>query len=147
MAAMDICKLQTFSTSTVTSAAGCRGLMKGLMVTCKASSVGESEFEEKVVNSELPVLVDFVADWCGPCKLVAPIIDWASEEYSGKLKVFKIDHDANPQLVEKFKVYGLPTLILFKDGKEVLGSRREGAITKDKLKAYLDQLLESVATL
>lgn len=118
-----------------------------LVVTCcsKALIVGESEFQEKVLNSDLPVLVDFVADWCGPCKLIAPIIDWASQEYKGKLKVFKIDHDANPQLVEKYKVYGLPTLILFKDGQEVSGSRREGAITKDKLKVYLDQLLETVA--
>ena len=67
------------------------------------------------------------------------------QEYKGKLKVFKIDHDANPQLVQKYKVYGLPTLLLFKDGQEVSGSRREGAITKDKLKVYLDQLLETVA--
>ncbi|KAH9323886.1 hypothetical protein KI387_018525, partial [Taxus chinensis] len=117
-----------------TSAGGCRKITKRVTVTCKATSIGESEFEDKVVNSELPVLVDFVADWCGPCKLIAPIIDWASQEYAGKLKVFKIDHDANPQLVEKYKVYGLPTLILFKNGKEVSGSRREGAITKDKLK-------------
>lgn len=117
------------------------------VVTCcsKASIVGESEFQEKVLSSDLPVLVDFVADWCGPCKLIAPFIDWASQDYKGKLKVFKIDHDANPQLVEKYKVYGLPTLILFKDGQEVSGSRREGAITKDKLKVYLDQLLETVA--
>lgn len=116
------------------------------VVTCcsKASIVGESEFQEKVLNSDLPVLVDFVADWCGPCKLIAPFIDWASQEYKGKVKVFKIDHDANPQLVQKYKVYGLPTLILFKDGQEVSGSRREGAITKDKLKVYLDQLLETV---
>jgi len=117
------------------------------LVACcsKSSIVGESEFQEKVLNSDLPVLVDFVADWCGPCKLIAPFIDWASQDYKGKLKVFKIDHDANPQLVEKYKVYGLPTLILFKDGQEVSGSRREGAITKDKLKVYLDQLLETVA--
>lgn len=118
-----------------------------LVITCcsKAPSTGQSEFQEKVLNSDLPVLVDFVADWCGPCKLIAPFIDWASQEYKGKLKVFKIDHDANPQLVEKYKVYGLPTLILFKDGQEVSGSRREGAITREKLKVYLDQLLETVA--
>lgn len=118
-----------------------------LVITCcsKAPITGESEFQEKVLNSDLPVLVDFVADWCGPCKLIAPFIDWASQEYKGKLKVFKIDHDANPQLVEKYKVYGLPTLILFKDGQEVSGSRREGAITREKLKVYLDQLLETVA--
>ena len=67
------------------------------------------------------------------------------QEYKGKLKVFKIDHDASPELVKKYKVYSFPTLLLFKDGQEVSGSRREGAITKDKLKVYLDQLLETVA--
>ena len=67
------------------------------------------------------------------------------QEYKGKLKVFKIDHDANPELVQKYKVYIFPTLLLFKDGQEVSGSRREGAITKDNLKLYLDQLLETVA--
>lgn len=64
------------------------------------------------------------------------------QEYKGKLKVVKIDHDANPQLIEEYKVYGLPTLILFKNGKEVPESRREGAMTKVKLKEYLDDLLE-----
>eukprot|EP00252_Welwitschia_mirabilis_P025973 TRINITY_DN8316_c0_g2_i1.p1 TRINITY_DN8316_c0_g2~~TRINITY_DN8316_c0_g2_i1.p1 ORF type:complete len:181 (-),score=26.10 TRINITY_DN8316_c0_g2_i1:271-813(-) len=115
----------------------------GTSVVCRVSSVGQNDFEEKVLNSDLPVLVDFVADWCGPCKLIGPFIDWASQEYQGKLNVYKVDHDANPQVVEKYKVYGLPTLILFKDGKEIPGSRREGAITKEKLKVYLDQFLET----
>lgn len=65
------------------------------------------------------------------------------QEYRDKLTVVKIDHDANPRLIEEYKVYGLPTLILFKNGKEVLESRREGAITKPKLQEYLDTLLES----
>lgn len=68
------------------------------------------------------------------------------QEYTDKLKVVKIDHDANSQLIEEYKVYGLPALILFKDGKEVAGSRREGAMTKLKLKEYLDSLLESTTT-
>uniref|UniRef100_A0A0C9S639 TSA: Wollemia nobilis Ref_Wollemi_Transcript_15625_859 transcribed RNA sequence n=1 Tax=Wollemia nobilis TaxID=56998 RepID=A0A0C9S639_9CONI len=135
------------SISRAATASSTKIIKAGVVVTCKAPSVGETDFQEKVLNSDLPVLVDFVAPWCGPCKLIAPTIDWACQEYDGKLKVFKIDHDSNPQLVAKYKVYGLPTLIVFKDGKEVSGSRREGAITKDKLKAYLDQLLESVATI
>ena len=68
-----------------------------------------------------------------------------SQEYGDRLTVVKIDHDANPKLIEEFKVYGLPTLILFKNGKEVPESRREGAITKVKLKEYLDALLESIS--
>lgn len=105
--------------------------------------VGDGEFEAEVMQSDLPVLVDFVADWCGPCRLVAPVVDWASEEYEGRLKIVKIDHDANPQIIEKYKVYGLPALILFKNGQEVPGSRREGAINKAKFKDYIEPLLET----
>uniref|UniRef100_A0ACD5YCF1 Uncharacterized protein n=1 Tax=Avena sativa TaxID=4498 RepID=A0ACD5YCF1_AVESA len=112
---------------------------------CRAAVklVGDGEFEAEVMQSELPVLVDFVADWCGPCRLVAPVVDWASEEYEGRLKIVKIDHDANPQIIEKYKVYGLPALILFKNGQEVPGSRREGAINKAKFKDYIEPLLET----
>jgi thioredoxin 1 len=67
------------------------------------------------------------------------------QEFEGRIKVVKIDHDANPQLIEEYKVYGLPTLILFKNGQEVPDSRREGAMTKDKLKEYLDSLLTSLS--
>ncbi|KAM3391298.1 hypothetical protein ACQJBY_012770 [Aegilops geniculata] len=112
----------------------CRGAVK---------LVGEGEFEAEVMQSDLPVLVDFVADWCGPCRLVAPVVDWASEVYEGRLKIVKIDHDANPQIIEKYKVYGLPALILFKNGQEVPGSRREGAINKAKFKDYIEPLLET----
>ncbi|RLM73483.1 thioredoxin X, chloroplastic [Panicum miliaceum] len=112
-------------------------------VRCAAAVkfIAQSEFVAEVLESELPVLVDFVADWCGPCRLISPVVDWASEEYDGRLKIVKIDHDANPQLIEEYKVFGLPALILFKNGKEVPGSRREGAITKDKFKQYLEPLL------
>ncbi|EFJ37205.1 hypothetical protein SELMODRAFT_39013, partial [Selaginella moellendorffii] len=103
----------------------------------------EDEFEAAVLKSELPVLVDFWAEWCGPCKLVAPVVDWASEEYAGKLEVYKVDTDKSPGLVEKYKLYGLPTLVMFKNGGIVSGSRREGAITKAKIKSYLDDFLQS----
>ncbi|XP_008811076.2 thioredoxin X, chloroplastic [Phoenix dactylifera] len=115
-----------------------------LAVRCGAvKMIGQSEFAAEVLGSDVPVLVDFVADWCGPCRLIGPVVEWASEEYEGRLKVVKIDHDANPELIEEYKVYGLPTLIFFKNGQEVPESRREGAITKVKLKEYLDSLLGS----
>ncbi|CAM0901700.1 unnamed protein product [Alopecurus aequalis] len=126
-------------------APGARLALARARVRCRAAVklVGDGEFEAEVLQSELPVLVDFVADWCGPCRLVAPVVDWASEEYEGRLKIVKIDHDANPQIIEKYKVYGLPALILFKNGQEVPGSRREGAINKAKFKDYIEPLLET----
>ncbi|KAG9441959.1 hypothetical protein H6P81_017813 [Aristolochia fimbriata] len=115
-------------------------------IRCGIDAINESEFQEKVLQADTPVLVEFVANWCGPCRLISPVVEWASQEYKEKLRVVKIDHDANPKLIEEYKVYGLPTLILFKDGKEVPESRKEGAITKVKLKEYLDAQLASVAT-
>ncbi|KAG0461912.1 hypothetical protein HPP92_020388 [Vanilla planifolia] len=127
------------------------GLLSGSMLVSGRTSfccgavtmIGQSEFAGEVLGSDRPVLVEFVAEWCGPCRLITPVIEWASQEYSGRLKIVKIDHDANPQLIEEYKVYGLPTLILFKNGQEVPVSRREGAITKIKLKEYLESLLGS----
>lgn len=107
--------------------------------------IGESEFSSTVLESDRPVLVEFVATWCGPCKLIYPAMESLSQEYGDKLTIVKIDHDANPKLIAEFKVYGLPHFILFKDGKEVPGSRREGAITKAKLKDYIDGLLNSIS--
>ncbi|KAM7261682.1 hypothetical protein ACFE04_020759 [Oxalis oulophora] len=107
--------------------------------------IDETQFEGTVLKSDRPVLVEFVASWCGPCRLISPAIDWLAKEYSDRLTVVKIDHDANPKLIEEYKVYGLPALILFKNGKEIPESRREGAITKVKLKEYVDTLLESIS--
>ncbi|XP_048423836.1 thioredoxin X, chloroplastic [Pyrus x bretschneideri] len=115
-----------------------------------ASSAGiqeidETQFQDSVLNSDRPVLVEFVASWCGPCRLISPAMEWLAQEYKDRLTVVKIDHDANPKLIEEYKVYGLPALILFKNGKEVPESRREGAITKAKLQEYVDALLESMS--
>ena len=91
-------------------------------------------------SSSTPVLVDFHAAWCGPCKLVAPSMVWADKEYDGKLKVVKIDcTDGNKDLMEQYRVYGLPCLLMFKDGGLVDGSLREGAITKKGLAEYIEQ--------
>lgn len=111
----------------------------------KIQEIKESEFSDVVLKSSTPVLVEFVATWCGPCRLIAPAVESLAQEYEEKLKVVKIDHDSNPRLIEEYKVYGLPTLILFTNGKEVPESRREGAITKVKLKEYIESLLETVS--
>ncbi|XP_055819188.1 thioredoxin X, chloroplastic [Solanum dulcamara] len=109
------------------------------------TEIKEDEFSDVVLKSDRPVLVEFVATWCGPCRLIAPAMESLAEEYKEKITVVKIDHDASPKLIEEYKVYGLPTLILFKDGKEVPDSKREGAITKVKLKEYLDGFLKTVS--
>ncbi|KHN23098.1 Thioredoxin X, chloroplastic [Glycine soja] len=117
------------------------------VVTCGAAvtEINETQFKDTVLKANRPVLVEFVATWCGPCRLISPSMESLAKEYEDRLTVVKIDHDANPQLIEEYKVYGLPTLILFKNGQEVPESRREGAITKVKLKEYVDALLESIS--
>lgn len=105
------------------------------------SNQGEA-FEADVIQAShtTPVLVDFWATWCGPCKLVAPSMVWAADVFDGALQVVKIDcTDGNKELMETYKVYGLPCLIVFKDGAMVEGSHREGAITKKGLAEYLEK--------
>lgn len=101
--------------------------------------VTTENFESEVVKSELPVLLDFWAHWCGPCKLVLPSVEWAEKEYGSSLKVVKVEADSNQDLVKKFKVYGLPTIILVKDGEKMKGTHHEGAITQKKLVDYLQK--------
>lgn len=81
--------------------------------------VSDSTFSEEVLNSDMPVLVDFWATWCGPCKMLAPIIEQLSENLSGKVKVVKIDVDKNPQTSMSYEVSSIPTLVLFSKGKSV----------------------------
>ncbi|XVF01758.1 hypothetical protein REPUB_Repub04eG0116700 [Reevesia pubescens] len=107
--------------------------------------IKESEFRSTVLESNRPVLVEFVATWCGPCRLISPAMEFIAQEYGDRIEVVKIDHDANPKLIQEYKVYGLPTLIVFKDGQEVAESRREGAITKPKLKEYVDAVLDALS--
>lgn len=102
-------------------------------------AVTSSEFDQKVLNSDVPVLVDFWAEWCGPCKQIGPWIDQLSSEYEGKAKVFKVDVDTDGELASKYGVMSIPALVVFKGGKEV--DRMVGAAPKAQLAALIDRAL------
>ena len=94
-------------------------------------AVSDASFENEVVRADKAVLVDFWAEWCGPCRMIAPVLEQIAEEYSSSLKIVKLDVDNNPETQWKFGVQSIPTLILFKDGKEV--ERVIGYTPKDRL--------------
>ena len=98
--------------------------------------VNEENFDSVVINSDKPVLVDFWAEWCGPCKMIAPVLVELADEYGEKLKVCKMDVDANPDTAPKYGIRGIPTLILFNNG-EVAGTK-VGALSKSQLSAFID---------
>lgn len=101
--------------------------------------VTDTSFQSDVLESELPVLVDYWAEWCGPCKMIAPLLDeWASG-YAGQLKVAKLNIDENPQMPSRFHVRGIPTLMLFKGGQPV--AVQVGALSKSQLSAFIEKNL------
>lgn len=102
----------------------------------KVIAVTDQSFESDVLNSSIPVLVDFWAEWCGPCKMLAPILESVVDDYAGKVKITKINVDENPETAPKFGIRGIPTLILFKNG-EVLATK-VGALSKSQLTDFLD---------
>jgi len=105
----------------------------------------DTAFDQDVLNSEVPVLVDFWAPWCGPCRAMSPAVDSVADEYAGKLKVGKLNTDDNPGTAMRYQIRGIPTLLLFKGGKVV--DQRVGAMGKPDLKKMLDpHLVESVLT-
>ena len=99
----------------------------------------DGDFESDVLQSEKPVLLDFWAEWCGPCKMIAPILSEAAEEYSDKLSVIKLNIDENPNTPQKFGIRSIPTLMLFKDG--AVAAQKLGAMSKSQLTEFLDSNL------
>jgi thioredoxin 1 len=101
--------------------------------------ISDASFAADVEGADKPVLVDFWAEWCGPCKMIAPILDEVSRDYAGKLTVAKINVDENQEIPAKFGVRGIPTLMLFKNG--ALAATKVGALSKSQLTAFLDSSL------
>ncbi len=102
-------------------------------------TITEANFEDEVINSETPVLIDFWAVWCGPCKMIAPIVEELSGEYSGKVKVAKCDVDSNQSIAIKYGIRSIPTLLIFKGGQVV--EQIVGAVPKQTIQSKLDNAL------
>ncbi|MFY8125930.1 MAG: thioredoxin TrxA [Hydrogenophaga sp.] len=101
--------------------------------------VSDASFQADVLDATAPVLVDFWAEWCGPCKMIAPILDEIAGTYQGKIQVAKVNVDDNRDVPAKFGIRGIPTLIMFKDGQ--IAATKVGALTKAQLTAFIDQQL------
>ena len=101
--------------------------------------LSDAAFEKEVLQSALPVLVDYWAEWCGPCKMIAPILEDISKEYAGRLKVTKLNIDDNQQTPPKYGIRGIPTLMLFKNGN--VEATKVGALSKSQLTAFIDSNL------
>jgi len=105
----------------------------------KPTAVSDSSFDSDVLRSKEPVLVDFWAEWCGPCKMIAPALDELATEMEGRIRIAKVNIDENPQTPRKYGIRGIPTMILFKDGE--VKATKIGAEPKSKLKAWLEAQL------
>lgn len=101
--------------------------------------LSDDSFEEEVIKSSIPVLVDYWAEWCGPCKMIAPVLDEIANDYDGKIKIAKLNIDDNPGTPPKYGIRGIPTLMLFKDGE--VEATKVGAVSKSQLTAFIDSNL------
>ncbi|MCK9990737.1 MAG: thioredoxin TrxA [Rugosibacter sp.] len=101
--------------------------------------VTDGSFKDEVLDATVPTLVDFWADWCGPCKMIAPILEEAAKDYAGKLRVVKINIDDNPKTPREYGIRGIPTLLLFKAG--AVEAQKVGALSKSQLTAFIDNHL------
>ncbi len=99
--------------------------------------LSDDSFEEEVIKCQTPVLVDYWAEWCGPCKMIAPILDEIAAEYGDKIKITKLNIDENPDTPPKYGIRGIPTLMLFKGGN--VEATKVGAVSKSQLSAFIDQ--------
>ena len=102
-------------------------------------NISDASFDSDVLNSDVPVLVDYWAEWCGPCKMIAPLLEDAARQYEGRVIIAKLNVDENPDTAAKFGIRGIPTLMLFKDGKAA--ATKVGAMSKSQLTAFLDESL------
>lgn len=106
----------------------------------KVGEISDSDFDEKVLDSELPVMLDLWAPWCGPCRNVAPIVDELAEKYEGKVAFYKLNIDENQETPSNYGVTSIPTILFFKNGEELSDKRITGAESKEKYKKVLDEL-------
>ena len=107
------------------------------------SEVSDSSFEKDVLQSDQPVLVDFWAAWCAPCRMLAPTVEAVAEKYSGSARVYKLNVDENPSISQRYGIKGIPTLIVFKNGKEE--ERVVGAVSKDAISRMIEKHVSSTA--
>ncbi|MBK8970969.1 MAG: thioredoxin TrxA [Hahellaceae bacterium] len=108
-------------------------------MSSQIKNVTDDSFDKDVLQSDTPVLVDYWAEWCGPCKMIAPVLEEIAEEYSGRLKVCKLNIDENEKTPPKYSIRGIPTLMLFKNGN--VDATKVGALSKSQLTAFLDSNL------
>ena len=107
-------------------------------MTGRVEKLTVANFEDRVVDAGRPVLVDFYCDWCGPCRVVGPVVDQLADEYVDRIGVYKVDVDASPELAKRFDIRSIPTLLIFKEGKPV--ESLVGVVTRSQLTGVLDRI-------
>ena len=105
----------------------------------------DASFEAEVINSDIPVLVDYWAEWCGPCKMIAPVLEEVAESYAGKIKIVKVDVDSNKEIAQKHGIRGIPTLMVFKGGSAQ--ATKVGALSKTQLEEFVESSLYNIKSL